>query len=141
MATVTLELPRSTIETPVKQRLDFRRLHAIKSEAEYSTVLAAIRALFDKGKKRTSDEADLLEFLSILAEAYEEANVEMPQDASPQQVVEFLLEQNGMTRSDLYVAMGGKARVSEFMSRRRSLSRQQMLALRDMLQVPVDLLI
>ncbi len=141
MPTMTLELPSMTIETPVKRRLDFRRLHAIKSDAEHDAVIAAIHALFDKGKKRTAEEADLLEFLSVLAEAYEEANVPMPHDASPQQVVEFLLEQNGMSRSDLYEAMGGKARVSEFLSRKRPLSRHQMLALRKLLGVPVDLLI
>lgn len=138
---MTLELPRKTIETPVKRRLDFRRLHAIKSDAEHDSALAVIRVLFDKGKKRTAEETDLLEFLSVLAEAYEDANVQMPRDASPQQVVEFLLEQNGMTRSDLYDAMGGKARVSEFLSRKRPLSRQQMVALRELLGVPLDLLI
>jgi HTH-type transcriptional regulator/antitoxin HigA len=141
MATMTVELPRSTIETPVKRHLDFRRLHAIKSDAEHETVIAAIHALFDKGRKRTGAESDLLEFLSVLAEAYEEEHVEMPADASPQDVVAFVLEQNGMERSDLYEAMGGKARVSEFFSGKRPLSRQQMIGLRNLLNVPVDSLI
>lgn len=115
--------------------------HAIKSAAEHDAVIAAIHALFDKGKERTAEASDLLEFLSVLAEAYEEANVPMPRAASPQQVVEFLLERNGMSRSDLYEAMGGKARVSEFLSGKRQLSRQQMLSLRELFHVPLDLLI
>jgi len=140
MATITLELPQSVIQTPAKRRLDFRRLHAIKTEEEYDSVVAAIRALFDKGKRRPPAEADLLEFLSILAEAYEEKHVEMP-DASPQELVAFMLEQNGMTKSDLYEAMGGKGRVSEFFAKKRELSRQQMLAIRDILNIPLDLLV
>jgi HTH-type transcriptional regulator/antitoxin HigA len=141
MATITLELPQSLISTPVKRRLDFRRLHAIKTQDEHDAVVATIRALFDKGKRRSVSETDLLEFLSVLAEAYEEQHVEMPPDASPQEIVAFLLEQNGMTKVDLYDAMGGKGRVSEFFSNKRPLSRQQMLAIRSKLNIPLDLLV
>jgi HTH-type transcriptional regulator/antitoxin HigA len=65
----------------------------------------------------------------------------MPPDASPQEIVAFLLEQNGMTKVDLYDAMGGKGRVSEFFSNKRPLSRQQMLAIRSKLNIPLDLLV
>ena len=140
MATITLELPQSVIHAPAKRRLDFRRLHAIKTDGEYVSVVAAVRALFDRGKRRTTTENDLLEFLSILAEAYEEKHVEMP-DASPQELVAFMLEQNGMTRTDLYDPMGGKGRVSEFFGKKRPLSRQQMVAIRDLLHIPLDLLV
>lgn len=105
-------------------------------------VIAAIHALFDKSAKgRTGEQSDLLEFLSVLAEAYEEANVEMPDDASPQEIVTFMLEQHGMTRAELNERMGGKARVSDFFNDRRPLSRKQMLALRDLFHIPLDLLV
>ncbi len=142
MATMTLELPRSPVAAAPNITLDFRRLHAIKTAREYATVVAAIHALFDRGANgRTGEQSDLLEFLSVLAEAYEEANVEMPDDASPQEIVTFMLEQRGMTRADLHERMGGKARVSDFFNDRRPLSRKQMLALRDLFHIPLDLLV
>jgi HTH-type transcriptional regulator / antitoxin HigA len=140
MATITLELPGSLVRTPANRRLDFRRLHPIKNEEEYDVVVATIRALFDKGKRRSTAEGDLLDFLSILAEAWDDAHVELP-EASPQELVAFMLDQNGMTKADLYEPMGGKGRVSEFFSKKRPLSRQQMLALRKLLGIPLDLLV
>lgn len=136
---MTLELPSSPIVVS-KVRLDFRQLHAIRTEKEYEAAIAAIHSLFDRGNERSAVEEDLFEFLSILAEAYEEANVTMPQDSSPQEVVEFLLEQRGMTRAELQEALGGKGRVSEFFNHKRPLSKSQMLALKKIFRIPLDLL-
>lgn len=142
MTIMTLEIPSSPVTATGKTRLDFRRLHVIKDSAEYETVIVAIHALFDIGlKERTEEQNDLLEFLSVLAEAYEEANVEMPQDATPPEVVSFLLEQNGMSRVDLYDILGGKGRVSEFFTRKRELSKTQMIALKELFHIPLDLLV
>ncbi len=52
-----------------------------------------------------------------------------------------MLDQRGLTRADLYECMGGKSRVSEFYSGSRRLSISQILALRDRLGIPADLLI
>ncbi len=140
MTTMTLELPSSPMVTVSKIRLDFRRLHAIRTEKEYDAAMAAIHSLFDRGDKRTAEEEDLLEFLSILVEAYEEANVTMPLDSSPQEIVAFLLDQRGMTRTDLQGPLGGKGRVSEFFNNKRPLSKSQMLALKKLFHIPLDLL-
>jgi HTH-type transcriptional regulator/antitoxin HigA len=56
-------------------------------------------------------------------------------------VVKFMLDQRGMTRSDLYEMMGGKARVSEFFSKKRRLSIEQLRALHKALGIPADLLL
>ena len=139
MTTITIELPKSLVGTPAHRRLDFRRLHAIKTEEEYDAVVATIRALFDK-KRLSSAERDLLEFLSVLADAWDDQHVDIPK-ASPQELVAFMLDQNGLTKADLYEPMGGKGRVSEFFSKKRPLSRQQMVALRKLLGIPLDLLV
>ncbi len=141
MATMTLELPVSPVITAGSARLDFHNLHVIRGKDEYQSAIAVIHALFDKGDSRTTVEDELLEFLSLLVEAYEEANVEMPLPASPQEIVEFLLEQNEMKRADLHKLFGGKARVSEFFSQKRSLSKTQMLGLSKLFKIPVDLLV
>ncbi len=137
---MTVELPSSPMVTVAKVRLDFRRLHAIRSEKEYEAAIAAIHSLFARGDERSTEEEDLFEFLSILVEAYEEANVTMPQDSSPQEVIAFLLDQQGMTRADLQGPLGGKGRVSEFFNNKRPLSKSQMLALKEIFHIPLDLL-
>ena len=71
MTTLTLELPRSATNA-AKIRLDFRHLHAIKTKAEYETVLAAIHALFDKGAKEMNPE--------IRAKLYQDAQAILVDD-------------------------------------------------------------
>lgn len=60
---------------------------------------------------------------------------------TPQSVVEFMLEQRGMTRAELAPLMGGRSRVSDFFAGKRRLSMEQVRALRDALGIPADLLI
>jgi HTH-type transcriptional regulator/antitoxin HigA len=53
----------------------------------------------------------------------------------------FRIEQLGLARIDLEPIMGGKSRVSEFLTGRRPLSMTQLVRLRDVLGIPADLLI
>ena len=50
-----------------------------------------------------------------------------------------MLEQTGMTRSDLAQIVGAKARVSEFLAGKRRLSVEQIRAIRGELGIPADL--
>jgi HTH-type transcriptional regulator/antitoxin HigA len=56
-------------------------------------------------------------------------------------VVEFMLEQKGLTRAVLAEPFGGRSRVSDFFSGKRPLSMTQIKALRELLGIPADLLI
>jgi HTH-type transcriptional regulator/antitoxin HigA len=122
--------------------LDFRKPHVLRNAREYRAAVAEIDRLLDEDPKRGSEAYDRLEFLSVLVQAYEDAHD--PIDAarsSPQSVVMFMLEQRGMTRAELALLMGGKARVSEFFSGKRWLSIEQIRSLRETLGIPADLLI
>jgi antitoxin component HigA of HigAB toxin-antitoxin module len=141
MTTLTIELPRSPVAARGPASLDFRHPHVIKTEEEYKAAIAMIHSLFDLGRSRSRHETNLLEFLTLLAETYEAQTLQMPEDASPQEVVLFLLEQNEMNRSDLSSVMGGPSRVSEFFSKTRALSRGQLTALREFFNVPLDLFV
>jgi HTH-type transcriptional regulator / antitoxin HigA len=67
----------------------------IKTQAEYEAALAEIDRLMDAPD--TSPEADRLELLSILVEAYE--NQHYPIDPPhPVEAIKFRMEQAGMTR-------------------------------------------
>lgn len=95
----------------------------------YKAAVADIATLLDLDPKRGSEEYERLEFLSVLVEAYEDEHGPINKcSGTPESVVAFMLEQHGMTRTDLAPLMSGKARVSEFFSGKRRLSVHQMPA-------------
>ena len=121
--------------------LDFTKPHVLRSEEEYEAAVAEIDDLLDRELEPGSEEEDRLEFLTLLVEAYEERHVPMGDLGTPQSAVDFMLEQKGLSRSDLHEVMGGKSRVSEFFAGKRKLSRAQIEAVRDFLGIPADLLL
>jgi HTH-type transcriptional regulator/antitoxin HigA len=122
--------------------LDFSKPHVLRNAKEYRAAVSEIDRLLDTDPKRGTPDYERLEFLSVLVEAYENEHDPLDETGgSPQSVVEFMLEQRGLTRADLRDAMGGKARVSEFFAGKRRLSIEQIRALRDLLHIPADLLI
>jgi HTH-type transcriptional regulator/antitoxin HigA len=90
---------RGSAATPVK--LDFRKPHVLRTSAEYDAAMREIHGLLDRDVKPGTEGYDRLEFLSVLAEAYEDAHAPEPRQATPQELATFVLEQRGRTRSDL----------------------------------------
>jgi HTH-type transcriptional regulator/antitoxin HigA len=121
-------------------KLDFRRPHLLRNDLEYEAALSEIEALLEADPARGTPEYERLEFLSVLAEQYEDEDSPL-HAPTPQALVELALELKGLTRGDLNDVMGGKSRVSEFLSGKRELSMTQVRALRDVLGIPADLLI
>ena len=125
----------------MRATLDFSTPHVLRTAAEYDAAVAEIDTLLDADPASGTPDAERLEFLAVLVEAYEDANLpELPR-ARPADVVAFALEQQGRDRSELAPLMGGRSRVSEFFSGKRSLSLAQVRALRDSLGLPADVLI
>ena len=121
--------------------LDFTKPHVLRDEAEYNAAIDEIDQLLDADPEQGSEAYERLEFLSVLVQAYEDAHSPLEELPTPQAVVDFMLEQKGLSRSDLTKWLGGKSRVSEFFRGTRPLSLRQIEALRDRLGIPSDLLI
>jgi HTH-type transcriptional regulator / antitoxin HigA len=120
--------------------LDFTEPHVLRNEEEYEAAILEIERLLDEDPEPGSTAHERLEFFSVLVEEYEDRVYPM-NAVSPQQAVSFMLEQKGMTRSDLNDLMGGSSRVSEFFSGKRDLSKSQVEALRRHLGIPADVLL
>ena len=120
--------------------LDFSRPHVLRNEAEYDVAVREIERLLDENPTSGSVDCDRLEFLSVLVEAYEDQH-EPVGYVTPQEAVEFMLEQRGMTRTELTEMMGGKSRVSEFFAGKRDLSKSQIEVLHRHLKIPADVLL
>jgi HTH-type transcriptional regulator / antitoxin HigA len=96
-----------------------------RTEKENERLLAVIEKLMAKGENYLSPEEDaLLELLTQLVETFEK-RVYPRQKTSPAELVAFLLEQRGLSPSDLWSVLGSKGRVSELLSGRREVSKDQ----------------
>jgi HTH-type transcriptional regulator / antitoxin HigA len=65
--------------------------------------------------------------------------IQPPDD--PVEVIRFYMDQKGLTRKDMEQYLGNKARVSDILNRRRSLSLPMIRKLSYGLGIPADLLI
>jgi HTH-type transcriptional regulator/antitoxin HigA len=120
--------------------LDFTKPHLLRGEAEYEAAVEEIDRLLDLDPAQGSEDYERLEFLSVLVQVYEDKH--MPrEEASPQEVVDFVLEQHEMTRADLAELLGGRSRVSEFFSGKRPLSLGQARALQVRFGLSLDTLV
>jgi HTH-type transcriptional regulator/antitoxin HigA len=123
-----------------KNVLDFTQPHLLRSEHEYNAAVAEVDSLLDSDPAPGTTEYERLEFLSTLIEVYEDQHVTIP-SVSPQEAVDFMLEQRGLDRSYLADLMGGRSRVSEFFSGHRDLSKSQIEALHHALGIPAEILL
>ena len=113
-------------------------IQPIKTEQDYDAALRAIEALWNAPEG--SSEADRLEILITLVEAYEAAHHPIdPPD--PIEAIKFRMEQQGLTRKDLEPLIGTRTRVSEVLNRKRSLSIGMIRRLHDRLGISAEVLI
>jgi HTH-type transcriptional regulator/antitoxin HigA len=110
----------------------------IKTEADFHTALAEIERLWDA--EPDTPEGDRLDILMTLVEVYERRHHPMP-PADPIAAIEFVMEQRGITRTDLEPIIGSSSRVSEVLNRRRALSLSMIRRLSEGLRIPLEILI
>ena len=82
-------------------------------------------------------EGDELDVLAMLIERYENEHYPIgPSD--PIEAIKFRMEQQGLSQKDLIPYIGTSGRVSEVLSRKRSLSLRMMKRLHDGLNIPYE---
>jgi HTH-type transcriptional regulator/antitoxin HigA len=114
---------------------------AIKDEREYTRLVAEVGRLVERGEDDLSaEETWLLEMMSILIEDYDREHYPL-KPSEPHQMLAFLLQQRGLTSRDLWPVLGSKARVSEILHGKRSVSKDQAKKLAAFFRVPVGLFI
>ena len=110
----------------------------LRSEEEYEELLAEVEVLMEKGDGRSPEQDALLDLMGLLVQDYEEKHYPLPQ-AEPRKMLAYLIEERGLKASDLWEVVGSKSRVSEILSGKRSISREQSKRLAAFFRVPVDL--
>jgi HTH-type transcriptional regulator / antitoxin HigA len=113
----------------------------VKSEAENDRMLDIVEDLMAKGEGNlTAEENALLDLLVDLVHDFEERHDRFP-SSPPHRMAAFLLEQRGLMPSALYPVLGTKSRVSELLSGKRGISKEQAKKLAAFFHVGVELFI
>jgi len=114
------------------------KLKPIKSDRELNRALKRIGELW--GTKSGTPKGDELDVLMLLVEKYEEENYAIPA-SDPIEAIQFMMEQNSLSRKDLEPYIGASGRVSEVLSRKRSLTLAMIKKLHEGLKIPYECLI
>lgn len=110
----------------------------IKTKRGYAAALKKIERLFD-AKPGTAD-GDRLEVLTALISVYEEKHHAVPLP-NPIDAIHYYMESRGLTRRDLEKYLGSRARVSEVLNRKRTITMEMIRNLHRGLGIPAEVLI
>jgi HTH-type transcriptional regulator / antitoxin HigA len=113
-------------------------IRPIRTESEYQAALTAIERLFEAAPG--TPEADRLEVLTTLIEAYEEQHFHLPAP-DPVEAIRYCMEARGLSHRDLEPYLGSRARVAEVLNRKRPLSLAMIRRLHAGLGISTDVLI
>jgi len=102
---------------------------AIQTPKQYEQTVALINRLVDVvGENERHPLAGLLELVGELVASYE-ARLQPVPDAPPRDVLRLLMEQHGLTQTDLRAQLGGQPVVSEILNGKREINARQAKAL------------
>jgi HTH-type transcriptional regulator/antitoxin HigA len=113
-------------------------IHPSRNDEDHGRALEQIDSLW--GAQPGTPDGDAVEVLVTLVDDYEARHHALdPPD--PIEAIMFRMEQGGLTRKDLEPLVGGRARVSEVLNRKRPLSLAMVRRLRDGLGISADVLV
>jgi HTH-type transcriptional regulator/antitoxin HigA len=95
----------------------------IRTEAENEHYINALYALEQK-RSLKREEKELADLLTLLIEDFEAKRYQLPR-ATPRQALSFLMEQHGLKQKDLLDIFGARSIVSEVISSKRELTKEQ----------------
>lgn len=110
----------------------------IKNDHDLDLAMARIEELFDSPVG--TPDGDELDALYALARAYETKTVDLG-EPDPIAAIEYRLDQQGLTESDLVPIFGSPDAVSALLAGKRRITKRQAEALHELLGVPMDLLV
>ena len=113
-------------------------IRPIRTKKQYEEALKAAELLWEA--KPGTPEAEHLEVLALLIEAYETKHFPVP-DPDPIEFLLHVMESRGLCRKDLEPYLGGRARVAEVLNRVRPLTLEMIRRLSEGMGLPADVLV
>ena len=123
--------------TPVleKYQLNYQALAPITSETQHKEYVAALLQ-FDPRRRLSRDEKQFANDLAARIETYEKEKYPDPK-VSPVEVIQELMESNGLRQKDLVSVFGSESAVSMVLSGKRGLTTEQIRKLSDRFNLSV----
>ncbi|WP_307277394.1 helix-turn-helix domain-containing protein [Labrys wisconsinensis] len=113
-------------------------IRPIRSDEDLTAALHEVETLWSA--EPGTPEADKLEVLTTLIEAYEARHHPIP-EADPIGMIRFFMEELGHTQTELAELLGSRSRASEVLNRRRPLTLHQIYRLNREWGIPADALV
>jgi len=110
----------------------------LKTKKDYNAALDRVNALIDARRSDAQQNEFLL--LSYLIEEYENQHMPMS-DASPQEVIQFMMDMKGLKQKDLVPILGTKGYVSKILNGAAGIPLESIDDLSQLLGIPVEALI
>jgi HTH-type transcriptional regulator/antitoxin HigA len=120
-----MEMTMPAIDPAYDRLLHEVQPKAIHTKKEHTRLFREIERLMLKGDQLTPAETAMLEVLATLVEDYEKKTYPR-ENSTPVEMLEFLMEQNNLKPADLPLP---SSRVSEILSGKRGVSKQQAIDL------------
>jgi HTH-type transcriptional regulator/antitoxin HigA len=132
---------RGNLPTTFERLSELHMLRPISDEVGFGNAqeIADALAVLDR---RTADQDEYLESLSLLMEHYENTHSPIGRgDLTPVEVLKYLMDSHGMSESDLGRLLGERSLGNAVLSGRRALSKAHIRTLADHFRVSADLLL
>jgi HTH-type transcriptional regulator/antitoxin HigA len=110
---------------------------AIENDEEFDLAVERMEALDFPGRRLSPEEEALRDLLTILVKTYDDQHFEMP-DVPPSEMVKYLMEQRGLKQKDLVPVLGTRTQVSEAVTGRRGISKNQAKKLAEFFHVSAE---
>ncbi|MEO0644978.1 MAG: transcriptional regulator [Cyanobacteria bacterium J06650_10] len=119
------------------QRVEPRK---ITTEQEYKKFLSLLEDLLGRDETETLSEQEslLTDLLVVLVQDYEREHTSLP-DASPLDVLHYLMEANDLKQSNLVGVIGSSGIVSEVINGKREISKSQARSLGELFNISYKL--
>ena len=97
----------------------------IENREQYDAIHGRVDALIRRGRSRTADETKLLRLLSLLIQDYDRRHAMPPDDSSPAERLQYLLQVSGKEPAALLPVFGQRSHVNEALTGKRPVSATQ----------------
>ena len=113
----------------------------IETADEHDRMIEMVGQLMQRGEDNLSpEEGRLLDLLANLIVDYE-SKIYPPADLPPNELLQFLIEENGLRKKDLVEIFGAESRVSDAVNGKRAISKTQAKKLGAQFRVSSELFI
>ncbi len=108
------------------------------AEEENERLIAELEQYDRRFEELTPEEREYCELLTVLIEAFEDANYAL-EGSMPDSRLRSLMEERGLRQADLLGVFGSRGIASEVVNGKRAISKSQAKKLAEVFHVPADL--